>query len=121
MSPVIIVIICVVIGTLVVLAVTRVVKRANRTMHSARLETVRARSRADAAEKAATLANDQHQQAAKVVVEAVAQTGQALAVAREIKKVSAQMDTLLGFVANEADELPRGRHAVPKPERQALT
>ena len=73
-----------------------------------RIDLVRTQVRAEAAERAVSAANARQMHAARLAADSVAVTGQALHVAREIAKVSRQMDALIGYVADEP-----GRHAIP--------
>jgi hypothetical protein len=95
-------------------AMYRLVKSKN-LMVVARVDSARAQARAEAAEQAAMMAEQQRAEAAGLAAESVAHTGQALLIARQIDKVSAQMDVLLGCVTGEPVPEPsrRGRHALP--------
>jgi hypothetical protein len=112
-----------VLGVIALPLVVRRLGKSQRLMNASRIGTVRAMARADAAERAAGIAHEQHTQAARLAADAVATTRSALYVARQISKVSGQMDELMGYVTSDRAESPiQGRHAVPgDPEWYATT
>jgi methyl-accepting chemotaxis protein len=87
-------------GVLFVIMIRRL-STSRHVIVSGRVDLVRAKARADAAERVAM-------QITNVAGQAVEQVGQALHVAREIEKVSSQMDELLEYVTDY--EPKRGRH-----------
>jgi len=93
--------------TIAILVLIRRLTRANYGMKTTTIKLTQANAKADAARQ-------QAEQVAGLAKDAVAQTGEALHVARQIDKVSDQMDVLMEHVAADQPELPgHGKHARP--------
>ena len=73
-----------------------------------RIDLVRAKARTEAAERAVSAANARQMHAARLAENAVIVTQEALSFARQIDKVSGQMDALIDYVTDD-----RGRHVMP--------
>lgn len=112
-SPLAFIIACPLIAVLILWAVRRTVRKANRKIQTARTQVARSQVRAETAERA-------HEWTATLAAEAHAQTSQALHVARKINAVDEKMDLLLGAIGDELLGQSHGRHALPD-ERNSLT
>ena len=105
-------------------AVWRLVKTRD-LVHVARTDVARSRERAEGARRAALMAEAGRAEAVGQAREALAQTGQALDVARGIQAVSEQVQDLSDYLVTQIEgEQPqggRGRHALPgDPARPAI-
>ncbi len=103
---------CPIIAVVILWAVRRTVRNANRKIQAAHTKVVRAEVKAEVAQKA-------HDKTAELAAQAHAQTAQALHVARKINAVDEKMDLLLGCISDELLAQSHGRHALPD-ERKSL-